>query len=83
MVALGGASPNHVMEQEIYQLLQQTPGVLYSAKEIGKRVDRKQYKENPGWARPCLESLLRQRLIEADIDGHYFFPQRHKLGQIT
>ena len=71
------------MEQEIYQLLQQSPGVLYSVKEIGKRVDRDQYKKNAGWARPFLESLLRQRLVQVDNDGHYFFPKRHKLGEIT
>ena len=71
------------MEQEIYQTLQQTPGVLYSAKEIGKRIDRDQYKENANWARPHLESLLRQRMIEADANGYFFFPKRRKLGQIN
>ena len=71
------------MEKEIYQLLQQTPGVLYSAKEIGKRLDRDQYKENANWARPYLESLLRQHFIEADENGYFFYPKRHKLGEIT
>jgi len=71
------------MEQAIYQLLQQSPGNLYSAKEVGKYVDRDQYKENANWARPFLESLLRQRLIEVDENGYFFYPKRHKLGQIT
>jgi hypothetical protein len=73
---------NQAMEQEIYQMLQQTPGVLYSVKEIGKRLDREQYKENPNWARPFLESLLHQHSIEADENGYFFYPKRHKLGEI-
>ncbi|MCL4180145.1 MAG: hypothetical protein KJ072_20650 [Verrucomicrobia bacterium] len=71
------------MEQEIYQLLQQTPGFLYSAKEVGKRLDRDQYKENPNYARPHLESLLRQHFIQVDDNGYFFYPKRHKLGEIT
>jgi hypothetical protein len=71
------------VEQEIYQMLQQTPGVLYSVKEVGRRADRDQYRENPSWARPHLESLLRQHVIRADENGYFFFPQRHKLGEIT
>lgn len=70
------------MEQEIYQMLQQTPGVLYSAKEVGRRIDRNEYRNNPGWARPHLESLLRQGYIEADENGYYFFPVARKLGQL-
>ncbi len=70
------------MEYEIQQLLQQTPGVLYSVKEVGRHIDRDQYKENPGWARPFLESLLRQRTIRVDENGHFYFPVRHKLGEI-
>lgn len=70
------------MEHEIYQILHQTPGVLYSAKEIGRRIDREEYRKNPSWARPHLESLLRQGLIEADDNGHFFFPIARKLGSL-
>lgn len=71
------------MEQEIYQMLQQTPGVLYSAKEIGRHLDRDEFKKNPNWARPHLETLLRQRFIQADDNGYFYFPKKHKLGEIT
>jgi hypothetical protein len=70
------------MEQDILQMMEQTPGVLYSAKEVGKRIDREQYKENTNWARPLLESLLRQRLIQMDPAGYFFFPVKKKLGKI-
>lgn len=66
------------MEQEIYQMLHQTPGVLYSAKEVGRRIDREEYRKNPGWARPHLESLLRQGFIEADENACYFFPTENR-----
>jgi hypothetical protein len=71
------------MEQEILRLLQQTPGTLFSTKEVGKKLDRKQYKENPNWARPFLGSLLRQKLIAADDAGYYLFPKRKKLGEVS
>jgi hypothetical protein len=70
------------MEQQILRLLQQVPDTLFSAKEVGKNLDRKQYRENPNWARPFLETLLRQKLIAADTSGYYFFPKRKKLGEI-
>jgi hypothetical protein len=68
------------MEQELLQMLQQSPGVLHSAKELGRRIDRDQYKENPNWARPFLDSLVRQRSIREDDTGYYFFPVSTKLG---
>jgi len=67
------------MEQEILQLLQQSPGTVFSAKEVGKRIDRKQYKENPNWARPLLQGLLEKKLISADVSGHYVFQVRTSL----
>jgi hypothetical protein len=75
------------MEQELLQMLQQTPGVVYSFREVGRRVDREKYRENPGWARPYLESLLHQHLVQLDENGHYFCPKPRskssKLGEIT
>ena len=70
------------MEQEILQLLQQSPDVPFSAKEVGKKIDREQFKENASWARPFLESLLRQKYIAADENGYYFYPKAKKLGDI-
>lgn len=68
------------MEQEILQLLQQCPGQLFSTKEVGKKIDRNQFRENASWARPHLENLRLQGLIEFDDSGYYFFPKpREKL----
>jgi hypothetical protein len=71
------------MEEEILRLLQQAPGTLFSNKEVGKKLDRKQYRENPNWARPLLEELLRRKMIAADANGYYFFPKPKKLGDIS
>jgi hypothetical protein len=69
------------MEQEILRLLQQSPGALFSAKEVGKRLDRSQYKENPNWARPFLEGLLQQRSISTDPSGYYTYQKPTKLSE--
>ena len=61
------------MEQEILQLLQQSPGTTFSAKEIGKRIDRDKYRENSNWARPFLEGLLQKHAISTDTSGHYVY----------
>ncbi len=72
------------MEHEILQLLQQSSGVLFSVKEVGKKIDRNQFRENPNWARPLLENLLRQNCIQADGNGYYFYPSKaKKLGDMT
>ena len=60
------------MEEEILQLLEQNPGNPYSAKEIGKRLDRELYRAEPNWAREPLQCLLQQRRIETDPNGYYF-----------
>ncbi len=62
-----------LMEQEILQLLKQCPGTVFSAKEVGKRIDRKQFKENPNWARPMLEGLLEKKVISTDVSGYYVY----------
>ena len=61
------------MEQEILQLLQQCPGTVFSAKEVGKRIDRQQFKENPNWARHILEGLREKKLISSDVTGYYVY----------
>jgi hypothetical protein len=62
------------MEQQILQLLQQSPGHSFSVKEISKAIDRKQFREDATWARPLLQKLLNQGLIRKADDGHYSFP---------
>ena len=74
------------MEQQILQLLQQSPDTLFSQKEVGKKIDRNEYRENPNWARPHLEKLVMDGSIRKDDNGLYFFPKpepKHKLGEIT
>jgi hypothetical protein len=60
------------VEQEILQLLQGARGAHLSAKEVGKMLDRKLFREDPNWARPILEQLAGRKVLEKDADGHYF-----------
>ncbi len=70
------------MEQQILQLLQRSPDQLYSVKEVGKIIDRKAFREDANWARPFLERLRLERLIESDEGGYYYFPApKKKLGE--
>ena len=69
------------MEQEILQLLQQSPGTAFSAKEVGKRLDRAHYKENSNWARPFLEGLLQKHAISTDTSGYYVYQTPTSLSQ--
>ena len=71
------------MEQEIFQLLQQAAGTGFSAKEVGKRLDREQYRENANWARPFLEGLLAKNAISIDASGYYMYQKAKRLGQIS
>ena len=68
------------MEQEILQMLQHLPGTPFSAKEVGKRLDRDQYRENSNWARPFLEGLLEKKAISMDASGYYMYQKLKKLG---
>jgi hypothetical protein len=77
---MGSPGKTNVMEQEILQMLQQSAGVLHSAKELGRRIDRDQFKDNPNWARPFLDSLVRQHSIQEDETGYYYYPVSAKLG---
>ncbi len=62
------------MEQQILQFLQQARGHAFSIKEIGKALDRKQFREDPNWARPFLQSLLGRSLVQKDQDGRFLLP---------
>lgn len=64
------------MEEQVLQLLQQAPNVLFSAKEVSKKLDRKRYREEPSWARPILKSLVERKLIEEESSGYFCF-RRH------
>jgi len=60
------------MEETILALFEQNPDVAFSAKEVGRRVDRELFREDPNWAKPYLESLVRQRLLVTDAYGYWF-----------
>ena len=62
----------HTMEEDILALLRQSPGQPFSVKEIGKNLDRNQFREDPNWARPFIHSLLHRHSIEKDSDGRFF-----------
>jgi hypothetical protein len=64
-----------VMENLILQLLKGSPGKAFSHKEVSKKVDRHQYREDPHWARPILNRLVTQNQISKNRDGHYFVPK--------
>jgi hypothetical protein len=63
------------MKREILQLLEQSPGVAMSVKEIGRRVDRQQYRTDPTWARPWLRGLVQENLIVEDNNHCYLVPE--------
>src|SRR5919109_347717 len=61
------------MEMEILQVLRQSAGVRFSYKEIGKMVDRHQFRENAHFARPVLERLTCEGLIWKQ-EAFYVYP---------
>ena len=61
------------MEWEIIQVLKQAAGTRFSDREIGKIVDRKEYRERPHWARPLLDKLAVEQILWKE-DALYFFP---------
>ena len=63
------------MENEVLQLLETNKGTPFSAKEVGKKLDRQQWQENPWWARPVLERMVSSHLIEKTSEGFYLSPK--------
>jgi len=62
------------MERDVLQFLQNSPGQLFSPKQVGKKLDRKQFVENANWARPVLQRLADQGFIRKREDGLFFYP---------
>jgi len=76
------------MEWEILQIMKYAEGTRFTYKDIGKIVDRKEFRENPHWARPHLERMVFERLIWKD-EGYYLYPteemkakERQKQGRV-
>ena len=61
------------MEFQFLQLLQQAAGTLFSDKEVGKIMDRKEYRERPHWARSILKKMVSDGLIWKE-EGRYLYP---------
>ena len=61
------------MEFQVLQLLQQATGTLFSDKEVGKIMDRKEYRERPHWARSILEKMVSEGLIWKE-EARYLYP---------
>ena len=67
------------MKREILQLLEQSPGVAMSVKEIGRHLDRIQFRKDPNWARPFLRSLSDEGMIVEDDNHCYLVPLEGEL----
>jgi hypothetical protein len=68
------------MELEILRIMKQAAGTKFSYKEIGKIVDRNEFRENPHWARPILEKLVFERLIWKD-EAYYLYPTEQQKNE--
>lgn len=66
------------MEFEILQLMKQAAGVQFSDREVGKIMDRKEYREHPHWARPVLEKMAADRVIWK-IESRYLYPTEEQI----
>ena len=69
------------MEREILQMLMHSPGIRFSYKEVGRTIDRKQFREDARWARPFLEKLATENHIRRDESSLYYFPKPEKLDK--
>jgi hypothetical protein len=63
------------MEQEVLQLLTNNPGVPFSVKEVGKKIDRKEWEQDPFWAKHILQRLVSSHQIEQTPEGFYTAPK--------
>ena len=51
-------------------------GIPHSIKEVGKRVDRERFREEPNWARPHLKALVEQGLVEENLNGLFLVSRK-------
>jgi len=64
-----------ILEERILEFMQASPGTPYSDRQVGRAVDRQRSREEPRWARPLLEEMVRLRKLICDASGYYFqFP---------
>jgi hypothetical protein len=59
-------------DQSVLSYLQKYPLCFVSAMEICKRAaGKKRFTEEPDWARPILQRLYQQKVLEVDALGYY------------
>jgi hypothetical protein len=65
-------------EQMVLQYLNSFPNLFVSAAEVSKRAaDRRRFNANPEWARPALQLLTLQGVLEVNASGHYRTKPKH------
>lgn len=65
-------------EDDILSALLQSPETRYSAKQLGRMLDRELFREDPNWLRPSLELMVMKRQIQCDAQGYWFQAQEPK-----
>src|SRR6185503_3601316 len=58
--------------QLIVNFLKTAPAVFFSEREIARKAGQKrQFRDNPDWAKPLLLRLASESIIQTDAFGHY------------
>ena len=70
-------------EKAIVDYLKGWPNTYVSGKEIARKVSRKKYDEDRGWARPILARMVNMGTIETDHFGHYRLKVEQKKDRKT
>lgn len=68
-------------EREIYDYLKAFDEEWVNAKEICRRAGgKRRFSEDPNWARPILQRMKDQRILEMDLAGRYRIKPDEKKG---
>lgn len=60
------------IELRIFRLLRESAGVKYSAKEVGKAIDRHKFQQNRNWAKPALDKFASKGLLEREEHLYWY-----------
>jgi hypothetical protein len=68
-------------EREIFNYLQTWAGEYINAKEVSRRAGtKKRFHEDPDWARPILQAMVDNGLVECDLRGLFRVKPEGKRG---
>ena len=68
-------------EREIFNYLQTWAGEYINAKEVSRRAGtKKRFHEDPDWARPILQAMVDNGLLESDLRGLFRVKPERKGG---